>query len=47
MKRKNAGCVLSFASGLLVASLLPCEFVVVVAAITIIIICFIFRRRSC
>ncbi|MBQ2688249.1 MAG: hypothetical protein IJF52_06475 [Clostridia bacterium] len=45
MKRKSACCVFAFASGLLVASLLPCEFVVVVAAITIIIICLIFRRR--
>lgn len=45
MKRKGTGCVCSFAAGLLVASILPCEFVVIVAAITIIIICLIFRRR--
>lgn len=47
MKRKTSGCVFAFAAGLLVASLLPSEFVVVVAAITLIIICLIFRRRFC
>ncbi|MBQ4104988.1 MAG: hypothetical protein IJC86_01195 [Clostridia bacterium] len=47
MRNCTAKCTVAFAAGLLVASCLPYEFVVVVAAITIIIICFIFRRRMC
>ncbi|MBQ3074328.1 MAG: hypothetical protein IJD19_06695 [Ruminococcus sp.] len=47
MRHAGCGCAVSFAAGLLVASCLPYEFVVVVAAITIIILCIIFRRRWC
>ncbi|MDO5124607.1 MAG: hypothetical protein Q4D44_08105 [Eubacteriales bacterium] len=47
MRRSKCGFAISFAAGLLVASCLPYEFTVVVAAITIIILCIIFRRRMC
>ncbi|MBQ8000593.1 MAG: hypothetical protein IJ298_05170 [Ruminococcus sp.] len=47
MRNSRCGCIVAFAAGLLVASCLPYEFVVVVSAITIIILCCIFRRRIC
>ncbi|MBR3972048.1 MAG: hypothetical protein IKJ83_04120 [Ruminococcus sp.] len=45
MRCFGSSCCVWFAAGLLVASCLPYEFVVVVSAVTIIIICNMFRRR--